>query len=690
MPDPEGAVAATVLIDVSSYAHAIGHLRGTRRARLHLASVLEVLDELGLHPQRLAVSLALIPVTTGPQGSLAAARDIVARNQEWFDDESASCTIPVVALPGAHDGVREIGVDDMVVAAALVEAARIRHDPDRASELLVVMSHDGDMDHLAGLAAPVPLVLAGSYDAAADRRMRRSGTPSLQLTDDQLDRCGSPPSSFSRERGAGAATRPSIPLPVSPVPAPALPVRPTAAVVDAYGLACSAASALGLARLPSLGSIESSLRAHGEPGDEASLLVTVPDVIVGRTPTTSLEQSRARAWRTRDRELDTLADELDHDGDPTTMVRRALLNTAGIPTHLADRLDRSGPVRAAKRLATQLTADLVRLVLEDAAEHVIVMTDSPHVVWSQIMLPELLGATGTGTRVTRWGVNAAPIVVHGDDDRAQLPEADFMVFTEQRLAELTRVGAHVGRSARQRLDRLARDPDPERSSWRVVGFDPEIDGLRLRNLADPQFEVLLADGLVLGLDIGEQLSEFAEGIELRFEPSAPASMPVLGVPSGDHGMRADSYRSAQIVGRVGSQVTFDLDGDGTGDVRIEAGHDLRPVRRDAPAVLGRLTPDPRQACSWVFVSVTDDSPRRQPTLVEVVGIGNTYPVVQPVAPAAEDPGPLFPPPHAPPVDVATGDRLWTVNTAGVGQPPTWVALSSPIRPRVNTELAEEF
>lgn len=685
MLGPDGASAATALIDVSSYAHAVGHLRGSRRARLHLASVLEVLDEMGLHPQRIAVALALIPVTTGLQSSLAAARDIVARNQEWFDEESASCPIPVVALPGAHDGVREIGVDDMVVAAALVEAARIRHDPDRTGELLVVMTHDGDMDHLAGLAAPVPLVLAGCYDSTADRRMRRSGTPSLQLTDEQLDRCGSPPRGTSRERSTGTAIRPSV-----PTPAPPLPVRPTAAVVDAYGLACSAASALGLARLPSLGSIESSLRAHGEPGDEASLLVTVPDVVVGRTPTTSLEQARARAWRTRDRELDTLADELDHDDDPTTIVRRALLNTAGIPTHLADRLDRSGPVRAAKRLATQLTADLVRLVLEDAAEHVIVMTDSPHVVWSQIMLPHLLGAADTGTRVTRWGVHAAPIIVHRDDDRAHLPEADFMVFTEQRLAELTRVGAHVGRSARQRLDRVARDPGPERSSWRVVGFDPEIDGLRLRSLVDPQFEVLLADGLVLGLDIGEQLTEFAEGIELRFEPSAPASMPVLGVASGDHGTRADDFRSAQIVGRVGSQVSFDLDGDGTGDVHIEVGHDLRPVRRDAPAVLGRLAPDPRQPGNWVFVSVTDDSPRRQPTLVEVMGIGDDHPVVEPVIPANGGPGPLLPPPHSPPVDVAPGDRLWTVNTAGTGLAPTWVALSSPIRHPASTGRSEEL
>jgi hypothetical protein len=138
------------------------------------------------------------------------------------------------------------------------------------------------------------------------------------------------------------------------------------------------------------------------------------------------------------------------------------------------------------------------------------------------------------------------------------------------------------------------------------------------------------------------------------------------------------------VGRVGSQVTFDLDGDGTGDVHIEAGHDLRPVRRDAPAVLGRLTPDPRQAGSWVFVSVTDDSPRRQPTLVEVESVGDIYPVVRPVAPAADGPGPLFPPPHAPPVDVAPGDRVWTVNTAGTGQSPTWVALSSPIRHHAST------
>lgn len=673
-PPSEGPVRATVIIDVSSFAHALA-AGARRRGDVKLASVFQVLCDLGFDSQRFCVALAVEPVTTGSDSDLSRARHFVQRDREWASRETSASPVAVSVAPGAHNGIHEIGVDDMVVAATLIEAARIRSDSSRQDEAIIVLTHDSDMDHLGDLVAPTPLVLVGHFDAAAQRRLGRTGASFVSLDRGQMRRCGEHPrSNWIRPLANGPG--PTFVGVKEPEP---LPIAPTTAIVDAYGLACSAATVLGLARIPSIGSIRHVLSVHGELSAETALLVTIPDIIVGKESGDPMGKGRVRAWRDRRVQLNRLARRLSTDGDPSTMERRAVLRPSRIPSDQAGRLDRRGPVRAAKRLSTQMTADLVRSILEESTSSVVLMTDSPHLAWVQSRLPGLLGSAWPATRVIRWGVTAAPVLVHPDGVTPRLPDADFMVLTERRLAELVCLSSRVAPEALRDVLNDAGRAGFDGSKWKVVGYDPELDGVTVRSETEQGLEVTLAGGLALGLQVGSTLDNLGDGVELRFEPSSPSAMPVLAGRRTPHGSRATRFETAEIVDRSGTFIRFDVNQDGVADVGIDVVHDLRPIRPDASATLGHLQLASPGSHEWVYVSSSDDSVQRHPEVVKVISVDTDGGILAGHPGRADTWGQLLPPPGAPEVDVDQGESLWAINVGLEAARPAWVTLSTALK-----------
>lgn len=665
---------ATVIVDVSSIAHA---LAGSSRDRsdVRLESIHQVLCDHGYDPKRFWVALSIEAVTTGPESNLGRARHLVDRNHDWLERETLDFPVPVFVAPGAHNGSHEIGVDDMVVATALVESARIANDPQRRDETIVILTHDSDMDHLAELVAPTPLVVAGRFDDAAQKRLRRAGVPFLALSRNQFQRCGDRPRRNWKKRSIDAP----VVQPADVTRVDSLPLARTTAIVDAYGLACTAATVLGLSRLPTAGSIRHLLAMHGETAEESALLVTIPDVFVGSSSDGADGRRRLNAWKERRFQLNRLARKLETDGDPRTIERRAILRPSRIPAELADRLDRRGAVRAAKRLSTQLTADLVRSLLEESSPSVIVMTDSPHVAWVQSSLPALLGDSWADVRVMRWGALAAPLMVYPDGETAQLPDADFMVITERRLAELVCLGSRGGPESHRALLDVAGRSQFDGAMWKVVGYDPEVDGVTVRNSEHPEQELTLAGGIALGLEVGATLDGLGAGVELRFDPTAPASMPVLATRNAPHGTAAARYEVAEILDRSGTLIRFDIDGDGRADVEIDVVHDLRPVRPEAAATLGRLQVATAGSHQWVYVSSTNGMTHRYPETVDVISVDEVNGAVAGLPSDGRTHGPLLPPPGSPSVQLDTGDTVWAINVAADGGEASWITLSTPLR-----------
>lgn len=660
-------IKASVVVDVSSLAHRLGDLDGdARRGDVRLDSLLQVLAGRGYEVARLLIGVATIPVMTGPDSDRTRAMEITQLNREWIETETATVpeNVTVQTLAGGHDGTREIGVDDLVVAAALLEAARIASTA--TDEVVLVVTHDGDMDHLSAYGAPAVIRLVGAYDRDTHRRLRRVGAPYESLYDYELRNCGlQTPLVLSIDDDD-----PSRGHDLVPKGREDLPEGECVAVVDAYGIACSAACALGISRLPNVGSLRSLLAVLGYPV-ETPLLVTIPDIAHAQPSDDALTQARNLAWYHRDRDLDALADELDGDGDPTTQVRRGLLRPANLPPEWAHRLDRSGPTRAAKRVATQLTADLVSLVSSKRTDHVLLLTDSPHIVWVQAALSEWL--PDSPIRITRLGVYAAPVTINAPNGNDRLPPGAFRMLTEDRIAQVTRTNSLVGRELRQRLHDTVNDDQLGQRRWRVVAFDAEIDGVRIRSVDDPSFDMLLADALALGVKPGDEVTLDGYDVELHFHPGFPTLVPVPSLNRSGPGEQARSYADVVVVERDGAHLRFDIDGDGIADGQVPLGHDLRPFGDPAAAVLGVLGTD---TDDWYFVSSDDISPAGRPVIVEVVETGDGI-SVRPDGVSNKE-GSLHPPPNSPPVIVDVGDRIWAIDTSNGGEPPQWVTLSSPI------------
>lgn len=664
-------IRASVVLDLSSLVHQAGDLDGDgRRANIVLKSLVRVLGARGYEVHRLLVAMATVPVATSEDSDVQEARRITRLNREWAEEQRQILpgSVELVILHGGHDGHREIGVDDLVVATTLLESYRIATGPGANNEVVLVVTHDGDMDHLAAYAYPVTVRMVGAYDKQTRRRLRRAKAPFDALESYELRNC--------RLDGPllldVAADDPSRVYGLVPKPIQTVSGSPTVAVVDAYGLACSAACALGVSRLPSVESLRGLLARLGQPKSSA-LLVTIPDIKDAAPADDQFTHLRNLAWMSRDSELDALADRIIHDDDDLTQVRRGFLNPERLPDELNVRLDRSGPTRAAKRVATQLTADLVSQVLAGQAQQIILITDSPHVVWIQALMVDFLG--NGGPDILRIGLHAAPVVLITDEDKRVLPSGSFRVLNEDEVARLTRTKSIVGRELRARIRAELETSEPEMTSWTVVGFDPEIDGIRVRHAEDPSFEMLLADSYGLGLAPGRTFDIDSLSLELHFQPGLPTLFPVPSCREGNHGAAVRSYADVTVLERDGLHLHFDLDGDEVADGMAHMGHDFRPVGDLSSAVLGRLSADDRE---WYYVSVEDDSPIGLPVIVEVVNVDDSGVTASTFDERSELIGPLSPPPSCPPVQLAVGDRVWAVNSGSEGHGPTWIQLSSPV------------
>jgi hypothetical protein len=523
------------------------------------------------------------------------------------------------------------------------------------------------MDHIASYASPVDVRMVGFFDKAARRRLRGAGVSFDVLSKVEMRNCQMErPLILPGAETSGVRHHVPPPARISEASAAA-----HTAIVDAYGLACSAACALGISRLPNVGSLRNLLHSCGYHGDSA-LLVTIPDIAKVEPSDDELIHLRNLAWYRRDHDLDKLAMEIDDDNDDSTRSRRGLLRTDRLADRLKDRLDRSGPVRAAKRVATQITADMVTMALTREKTNVVVITDSPHVVWVHAALAKGLAGREINP-VQRLGLFGAPIVLVDKNGSHRLPRGSFRILTEGQIAQVTRTHGHVGRDLRQRMYETLGDPAIETVGWKVVGFDPEIDGVRVRNVDDPKFEMLLADSIGLKLTQGQHLTLENLGVELHFQPGLPTLVPVPSCQGGTHGSQLHSYADVVVLDRDGTRLHFDIDGDSLADGSVELGHDLRPFTDGAAAVLGRLR---ASGADWYFVSTPDESPSGRVVMVDVVAIEDGVPIAAPLDSAVA--GPLLPPPNCPPITVKVGDRLWAISTETEPSPPSWIALSSPL------------
>jgi hypothetical protein len=692
---------ATVIVDVSSLAHQLGDLDGfARRANVRVASLLHVLADRGYEVDHVMAAVGTIAVITGHDSDIDTAEAICAANRKWLELEADALpdNVKMTVLHGGHDGTREIGVDDLVVAAALVEAHRIKDSGEIDDRLVLIVTHDGDMDHVASYASPVTVRMVGSYDSLTRKRLRRSRVPFDALHDYELRNCGLV-QPWRIPVGEDDASRK---YQLSPDPVEELPETTHVAVIDAYGLACSAACALGISRLPNVGSLRTLLMSIGYPSDTA-LLVTIPDIAHARPTDDALIHARNLAWYARDKELDDLSWALQNDGDETTQVRRGLLRPDQLPDDLRQRLDRSGPTRAAKRVATQLTADMVRCALRGDANEVILLTDSPHVVWVQAYLSQLRTELPVGN-VVRVGVYAAPVTLIDSNGDTQLLDVQFRMLTEDAIAQMTRTHSYVGRALRQRMHDTLGSAELDTIRWKVIGFDPEIDGVRVRRVDDPAFDMLLADAVTLGVVPGQEITLGELDIELHFQPGMPTLVPVPACRSIDRrsatrtseesegdgatprhvaqtGRRSNrpgsvrTYADVVVVEREGTHLHFDIDGDEIPDGSVPLGHDMRPLVNGAPAILGKLH---KASDEWYFVSAHDDSPTGKPELIEVTAITESTPTARGIKDPSGTQGPLYSPPNCPVVPVAVSDRLWAINTAPDADHPNWITLSTPI------------
>src|SRR4051812_2856716 len=130
---------AHIVLDTSSLAHAIarasaGGRQSARRRRVapDVANLVAMLTAHGLDVTGMSATVVSTPVWTGPESVAENAVRVAARDTRWLVEQQARSPVPLGALPGAHNGRGEIGVDALVVAGALIEAERIRCDPGRA------------------------------------------------------------------------------------------------------------------------------------------------------------------------------------------------------------------------------------------------------------------------------------------------------------------------------------------------------------------------------------------------------------------------------------------------------------------------------------------------------------------------------------------------------------------------------
>lgn len=588
---------AFAILDVASFRHEIAKVKGRpgRQDDLHLTNLISLLKARGYELSGVAVALPIRGVSDVPDTQSVAAQELTSRSRSWVQREANRVRFEV--LQGCIDGSREIGVDDLVVVRALVEAEAIRSNEARKGEKILILSHDSDLQHLSQFAEGVQIRIVGRRSKFIPERLKARQVEYEGLSDYELRYLSKLDKEVPVVPERALAQRRHV-LPIAPPPVVA---SSTVAVVDGYGLACTAASALGVSELPNAESVRAVLGDLGFDGVN-SVQFVVPDVNLkakprrGQPKLSSFERS---AWASRDSQLDQLESDLRSDNDVGTDVVRGVLS----PAHLSEgaRLDpaRRESVRHTKQHSTLITATVVRHWLHAGASNVVVVTDIPDVV---VALDYLVAkhAELRPTRITRIGTRARPLHPVRGGKHFQVP---FMVLTERRLGQLTRLRGIGGRHLRAAIGVSPSSSGLLHEQWQIVGFEPEVRGLRARSISRPDVEVVIMDAQLLGLNVEAVVDGARLDLAIYGDPDKPID-PLLIVSRGTESTNATGTLVAEVAGRDSEAIRFDLDGDGLADVALTAGHDFQPVRTGAPAILGYLRGD---AKTLRYIAVNDDT-----------------------------------------------------------------------------------
>jgi len=184
--------------------------------------------------------------------------------------------------------------------------------------------------------------------------------------------------------------------------------------------------------------------------------------------------------------LDALSRDLSTDDDAGTEAVRGGVTPVHIPVDVRQVRDRSRLLRYIKRYSTLLTAVTLRKVLYSKAKQVVVFTDNPDFIFALDHIlaktPELVGEK----QLLRVGLLAEPLF--GPASRAAL-KLPHLVLTAGRLAGLVRIVGPVGRDLRNVIE--DGHSDVASGDWEVIGYEPEVRGLRVRSQSAPNVQAVL-------------------------------------------------------------------------------------------------------------------------------------------------------------------------------------------------------
>lgn len=660
-----------VIVDVESFRHEIGDVTGLSRGQrgdLHLKSVHALLEARGYEITDWAVALALVPTNKLPGVAMTKTmRRTIKRNRMWVEREGnvlLEKKLPrLQVLEGGFDGESEVGVDDIIVVRALIEADAIQANSARFGEEILILSHDSDLQHLAEFVDGVPTRIVGrdSKFSKAHKAAMRVGLEGL--SDPDMKFLGTAPTEPPQVLREPSVER----VNVQPATAPTIVSSSTVAVVDGYGIACTAATVLGISELPNAQSVRETLENLGFRGVN-SIQFVLPDInlkVKKASRRRPLSRFARKAWKARREELNVLAMELQSDDDPGTEVRRGTLTPAHVPDSARNSPTRRGPLSHAKQHSTLISAMTTRLWLRAKAPDIVVVTDVPDVVVALDYLTTKYGHLRQ-TRIIRLGSQARPIHSLSVGKPFRLP---FIVLTERRLAQLTRVSSRYGRALRSAIGVSPESSGLLHEQWRVVGFEPEVDGLRVRSIAEPQVEMVIMDTSVLNLSLNDVIDGKALDLAIYGNPNMPVD-PFIAIGGGQQSNRTRPL-VAEVTGRDSDAFHFDLNGDGIPDLNLPVEHDFRPVRPGVKSVLGYLQADSK---TLRYVAVHDhnsDQPVRDEELAVVKTAGSDAASAtingREVALHAVQASTV--------IDLREGDSVLVINV-GSGDLPHYVVLSS--------------